>query len=247
MSDTSQYFKSSYGDQLAYKISDHNSEITLFFFGGYASAMTGTKATNLNNWTQKQKINLVRFDYSGHGESTGNFKDGTVTKWSSEAEEIFHRFKTKKNILVGSSMGGWISLLVLRKNFNDINGFIGIASAPDFTVSEWLKLSADEQKEFIKKGSILFPDDDYGAYEVSYKFVNDGFNNLLLDEEINIRCPIRLLHGKLDKVVPVSTSEKIIEKILSPDKNLIIIEDGDHSLSREKDLNILFQQIEYFI
>ena len=247
MSDTSQYFKSSYGDQLAYKISNHNSEITLFFFGGYASAMTGTKAINLNNWTQKQKINLVRFDYSGHGESTGNFKDGTVTKWSSEAGEIFHRFKTKKNILVGSSMGGWISLLVLRKNFNDINGFIGIASAPDFTVSEWLKLSADEQKEFIKKGSILFPDDDYGAYEVSYKFVNDGFNNLLLDKEINIRCPIRLLHGRLDKVVPVSTSEKIIEKILSPDKNLIIIEDGDHSLSREQDLNILFQQIEYFI
>ena len=247
MSDTSQYFKSSYGDTLAYKISNLNSEITLFFFGGYASAMTGTKATSLNNWAQKQKVNLVRFDYSGHGESEGCFKDGTVTKWSNEAEEIFHKFKTKKNILVGSSMGGWVSLLVLRKNLNDINGFIGIASAPDFTVNEWLKLSTDEQKEFIKKGSILFPDDDHGAYEVSYKFVNDGFNNILLDKEININCPIRLLHGRLDKVVPVSTSEKIIEKILSPDKNLIIIEDGDHSLSREQDLNILFQQIEYFI
>ena len=247
MSDTSQYFKSSYGDNLAYKISNLNSEITLFFFGGYASAMTGTKATNLNNWTQKQKVNLVRFDYSGHGESGGCFKDGTVTKWSNEAEEIFHKFKTKKNILVGSSMGGWVSLLVLRKNLNDINGFIGIASAPDFTVNEWLKLSTDEQKEFIEKGSILFPDDDHGAYEVSYKFVNDGFNNLLLDQEINISCPIRLLHGRLDKVVPVSTSEKIIEKVLSIDKDLIIIEDGDHSLSREQDLNILFKQIEYFI
>ena len=247
MSDTSQYFKSSYGDNLAYKISNLNSEITLFFFGGYASAMTGTKATSLNNWAQKQKVNLVRFDYSGHGESEGCFKDGTVTKWSNEAEEIFHKFKTKKNILVGSSMGGWVSLLVLRKNLNDINGFIGIASAPDFTVNEWLKLSIDEQKEFIEKGSILFPDDDHGAYEVSYKFVNDGFNNLLLDQEINISCPIRLLHGRLDKVVPVSTSEKIIEKVLSTDKDLIIIEDGDHSLSREQDLNILFKQIEYFI
>ena len=247
MSDTSQYFKSSYGDNLAYKISNLNSEITLFFFGGYASAMTGTKATSLNNWAQKQKVNLVRFDYSGHGESEGCFKDGTVTKWSNEAEEIFHKFKTKKNILVGSSMGGWVSLLVLRKNLNDINGFIGIASAPDFTVNEWLKLSANEQKEFIEKGSILFPDDDHGAYEVSYKFVNDGFNNLLLDQEINISCPVRLLHGRLDKVVPVSTSEKIIEKVLSIDKDLIIIEDGDHSLSREQDLNILFKQIEYFI
>ena len=104
-----------------------------------------------------------------------------------------------------------------------------------------------KQKEFIEKGSILFPDDDHGAYEVSYKFVNDGFNNLLLDQEINISCPIRLLHGRLDKVVPVSTSEKIIEKVLSTDKDLIIIEDGDHSLSREQDLNILFKQIEYFI
>ena len=247
MSDTSQYFKSSYGDKLAYKVSKMNSEITLFFFGGYASAMTGTKASSLSNWIQKQKVNLVRFDYSGHGESGGSFEEGTVTKWSNEAEEIFHKFKTKKNIFIGSSMGGWISLLVIQKNFNDIAGFIGIASAPDFTVSEWLKLSTDQQKEFIKKGSILFPDDDYGEYEVSYKFVNDGFNNILLDKVININCPIRLLHGRLDKVVPVSTSEKIIEKILSPDKNLIIIEDGDHSLSREQVLNFLFQQIELFI
>ena len=144
-------------------------------------------------------------------------------------------------------MGGWISLLVIKKNLNDINGFIGIASAPDFTISEWLKLSTNEQKEFKKRGSILFPDDDYGEYEVSYKFVNDGFNNVLLDKDININCPIRLLHGRLDKVVPLSTSEKIIEKVLSSDKDLIIIEDGDHSLSREQDLSILFQQIKYFI
>ena len=247
MSDTSQYFKSSYGDKLACKVSDVNSEITLFFFGGYASTMTGAKATSLSEWSQNQKVNLIRFDYSGHGESEGSFKEGTVTKWSDEAGEIFHKFKTKKNILIGSSMGGWISLLVIKKNLNDIDGFIGIASAPDFTIGEWLKLSANEQKEFKKRGSILFPDDDYGEYEVSYKFVDDGFNNVLLDKEININCPIRLLHGRLDKVVPLSTSEKIIEKVLSSDKDLIIIEDGDHSLSREQDLSILFQQIEYFI
>ena len=247
MSDTSQYFKSSYGDKLAYKVSNVDSEIALFFFGGYASAMTGTKATSLSEWSQNQKVNLIRFDYSGHGESEGSFKEGTVTKWSDEAGEIFKKFKTKKNILIGSSMGGWISLLVIKKNLNDINGFIGIASAPDFTIDEWLKLSTNEQKEFKKRGSILFPDDDYGEYEVSYKFVNDGFNNVLLDTEININCPIRLLHGRLDKVVPPSTSEKIIEKVLSSDKDLIIIEDGDHSLSREQDLSILFQQIEYFI
>ena len=246
MSDTSQYFKSSYSDKIAYKINQTKSETTIFFFGGYASTMTGTKATSLNQWTQKQKINFVRFDYSGHGESGGSFQDGTITKWLNEAEEVFHKLKTKKNIIIGSSMGSWISLLLTKKN-SDINGFVGIASAPDFTISQWLKLDANQQNEFIEKGSILFPDDDYGEYEVSYKFVNDGFNNVLLDKKIDISCPIRLLHGRLDKVVPFTVSEKIIEKVLSEDKDLKIIEDGDHSLSRESDLNILFEQIKYFI
>jgi len=246
MSDTSQYFKSSYSDKIAYKINQTKSETTIFFFGGYASTMTGTKATSLNQWAQKQKINFVRFDYSGHGESGGNFQDGTITKWLNEAEEVFHKLKTKKNIIIGSSMGSWISLLLTKKN-SDINGFVGIASAPDFTISQWLKLDANQQNEFIEKGSILFPDDDYGDYEVSYKFVNDGFNNVLLDKKIDISCPIRLLHGRLDKVVPFTVSEKIIEKVLSEDKDLKIIEDGDHSLSRESDLNILFEQIKYFI
>ena len=246
MSDTSQYFKSSYSDKIAYKINQTKSETTIFFFGGYASTMTGTKATSLNQWAQKQKINFVRFDYSGHGESGGSFQDGTITKWLNEAEEVFHRLKTKKNIIIGSSMGSWISLLLTKKN-SDINGFVGIASAPDFTISQWLKLDANQQNEFIEKGSILFPDDDYGEYEVSYKFVNDGFNNVLLDKKIDISCPIRLLHGRLDKVVPFTVSEKIIEKVLSEDKDLKIIEDGDHSLSRESDLNILFEQIKYFI
>ena len=246
MSDTSQYFKSSYSDKIAYKINQTKSETTIFFFGGYASTMAGTKATSLNQWAQKQKINFVRFDYSGHGESGGSFQDGTITKWLNEAEEVFHKLKTKKNIIIGSSMGSWISLLLTKKN-SDINGFVGIASAPDFTISQWLKLDANQQNEFIEKGSILFPDDDYGEYEVSYKFVNDGFNNVLLDKKIDISCPIRLLHGRLDKVVPFTVSEKIIEKVLSEDKDLKIIEDGNHSLSRESDLNILFEQIKYFI
>ena len=134
-----------------------------------------------------------------------------------------------------------------KKNLNHINGVIGIASAPDFIVEQWDKLSKNEQLEFKKTGSMFFPDPDHGDYEVSYKFVNDGFNNLLLNNEINIKCPIRLLHGKQDKVVPVNTSQRIIEKILSEDKDLIVIDDGDHSLSRIEDLNILFDQIEYLI
>ena len=144
-------------------------------------------------------------------------------------------------------MGGWISLIVTKKNLNHINGVIGIASAPDFIVEQWDKLSKNEQLEFKKRGSMFFPDPDHGDYEVSYEFVKDGFNNLLLNDEINIKCPIRLLHGKQDKVVPVNTSKRIIKKILSEDKDLIVIDDGDHSLSRIEDLNILFDQIEYLV
>ena len=247
MSDSSQYFMSSSNDKIAYKFNGLESDTTIFFFGGYASSMTGTKAISLQNWTLKKNLNFVRFDYSGHGESEGSFKEGTITKWSLEAEEIFNKFKNKKNIIIGSSMGGWISLIVTKKNLNHIHGVIGIASAPDFIVEQWDKLSKNEQLEFKKRGSMFFPDPDHGDYEVSYKFVNDGFNNLLLNNEINIKCPIRLLHGKQDKVVPVNTSQRIIEKILSEDKDLIVIDDGDHSLSRIEDLNILFDQIEYLV
>jgi len=247
MTDTTEFFKSLYSDKIAYKSNQLGANITVFFFGGYSSEMTGTKASNLSSWTQSKKLNFVRFDYSGHGQSSGSFNEGTITKWSDEANEVFNKFKTKKNILIGSSMGGWISLLVTLKNLDAVDSFIGIASATDWTVSEWNNLSLKEQENFKEKGSILYPDADYGAYEVSYNFINKSFNNLLLDKKINITCPVRLLHGRLDKVVPFSNSEKIINQIISQDKKLIIIEDGEHSLSRQSDLNILFNQIQEFI
>ena len=128
---------------------------------------------------QRKKIHLRRAK-GGSLISKGSFKEGTITKWSIEAEEIFNKFKNKKNIIIGSSMGGWISLIVTKKNLNHIHGVIGIASAPDFIVEQWDKLSKNEQLEFKKTGSMFFPDPDHGDYEVSYKFVNDGFNNLLL-------------------------------------------------------------------
>ena len=247
MSDTSQYFMSSFNERIAYRSNQLDSDTTIFFFGGYASCMTGKKASSLNDWSLNKNLNFIRFDYSGHGESEGNFREGTITKWSTEAEQVFNEFKNNKNILVGSSMGGWISLILAEKNLNSVNGFIGIASAPDFTVGEWDKLSNEEKTKFKESGLMMFPDPDYGDYEVSYKFVSDGFSNLLLNREIDVKCPISLLHGRQDKVVPLTTSERIIEKVLSDNKKLIIIDDGDHSLSRKEDLSILFSQIEYFI
>ena len=233
-------------EMLAYYFNDLKSDTTIFFFGGYSSDMTGTKATALNNWTESNGINYLRFDYSGHGESSGDFSKGTLSKWLGEAEFFFEKFKSKKNIIIGSSMGGWIALLTALKNI-DVNGIIGIASAPDFTKNEWDKLSETEKEEFKSNGSILFPDDDYGDYEVFYEFVKDGFQHEIMNDAIKITCPVRLLHGKLDKVIAYNVSERIIEQLSTSDKSLTIIEDGDHNLSRQEDLEILFTKIKELI
>ena len=141
-------------------------------------------------------------------------------------------------------MGGWISLIVAKRNPLTINGLIGIASAPDFVVGEWNRLSKEQKTQIKKDGKIIINWDKYSEdYTITYKFLEDGKKNMILHEPIKIKCPIRLLHGQLDQVVSFETSEKIINKIESENKQLKIIEDGDHSLSRDQDLKILFQTI----
>jgi len=248
MKNNIKYLKSSLNDEIAYCHDDMGSDISIFFFGGYSSDMTGTKATALSKWCLKNKYNFTRFDYSGHGHSSGEFEDGGITKWSVEANEIFQNFKNKKNIIIGSSMGGWISLLVAKKNIETIHGLVGIASAPDFVVGEWNRLSEDQKAKIKKEGKIIINWDDYeDDYVITYKFLEDGMKNMLLKNTIPITCPIRLLHGKLDNVVSTNVSQTIIEKIESKDKDLLIIDDGDHSLSRDSDLNLLFNKIEELI
>ena len=229
-------------EMLAYYFNDLQSDTTLFFFGGYSSDMTGTKATALNGWTESIGINYLRFDYSGHGQSSGDFSKGTLSKWISEAQLFFDKFKSKKNIVIGSSMGGWIALLTAIQS-KAIDGIIGIASAADFTKNEWDRISEKERDHLVSTGSIFFPDEDYGDFEVFYEFIKDGFQHEILNKPIKISCPVRLLHGKLDKVIPYNISEKIIKQLSNEDKSLTIIEDGDHSLSRQKDLEILFMTI----
>ena len=239
------YINSSFGEKIAYSKDDLKSQVTIFFFGGYSSSMDGTKATALSKWCIENNLNFLRFDYSGHGISNGSFEDGGISKWSTEASEIFEEFKTKKNIIVGSSMGGWISLIVTKEKSEHVNGLVGIASAPDFVVGEWDRLSEKQKKQIKSEGKIIINWDKYAEdYIITYKFLEDGKKNMLLTKPINICCPVRLLHGRNDQVVSFTTSEKIIELLDSKDKKLTIIEDGDHSLSRESDLYTLYKNIE---
>ena len=239
------YINSSFDEQIAYSKDDLKSQTTIFFFGGYSSSMDGTKATALSKWCIENKLNFLRFDYSGHGVSKGKFEDGGISKWSIEASEIFEKFKSNKNIIIGSSMGGWISLIVSKQKSNYVHGLVGIASAPDFVVGEWNRLSVEQKKQIKSEGKIIINWDKYAEdYTITYKFLEDGKKNMLLTKPINISCPVRLLHGRKDQVVHFTTSEKIIKLLESKNKKLTIIEDGDHSLSRESDLNTLYKNIE---
>ena len=234
-----------HGSKLSYnQITGKNFGIV--FLSGYGSDMQGKKVLFIEKWAKDNNHSFLRFDYSGHGQSSGNFGKGTLSKWLGEAKFFFEMFKSKRNIIVGSSMGGWIALLTALNN-KDVHGLIGIASAPDFTKNEWDRLSETEKEEFKSNGSILFPDDDYGDYEVFYEFVKDGFQHEILNDKIKITCPVRLLHGKLDKVIAYNVSEKIIEQLSTSDKSLTIIEDGDHNLSRQEDLEILFKKVKELI
>ena len=234
-----------HGSKLSYnQITGKNFGIV--FLSGYGSDMQGKKVLFIEKWAKDNNHSFLRFDYSGHGQSSGNFGKGTLSKWLGEAKFFFEMFKSKRNIIVGSSMGGWIALLTALNN-KDVHGLIGIASAPDFTKNEWDRLSETEKEEFKSNGSILFPDDDYGDYEVFYEFVKDGFQHEILNDKIEINCPVRLLHGKLDKVIAYNVSEKIIEQLSTSDKSLTIIEDGDHNLSRQEDLEILFTKVKELI
>ena len=145
------YINSSFNEKIAYSKDDLKSQTTIFFFGGYSSSMDGTKATALSKWCIENKFNFLRFDYSGHGVSKGRFEDGGISKWSIEAGEIFKKFKTDKNIIVGSSMGGWISLIVSKQKSNYVHGLVGIASAPDFVVGEWNRLSVNKKNKLSLK------------------------------------------------------------------------------------------------
>ena len=220
----------------------------IVFLHGFMSDLDGKKPNAFLKFAKKNKLSFLALEYSGHGKSSGKFTKGNITKWSYETSILIKKYVKKNNFtIIGSSMGSWIALLVALKEKQDVHGIVGIASATDFTAGEWNRLSKQEKIEFEKKGSILFPDNEYGDYEVSYVFVNDGLDNLLLQNKIELDCPIRLLHGRLDSVVPVSVSEKMIEQIQSKDKSIKIIEDGEHSLSRDQDLEILYIQIQGLI
>ena len=221
----------------------------IVFLGGFKSDMTGTKASTLDEFCHARGLAFLRFDYSGHGESSGDFLDGTISRWFADALAAFDRLTEGPQILVGSSMGGWIMLLVALARPERVRGLVGIAPAPDFTETLiWWNLSDADRERLLKDGKLEQPS-DYSAdpYVITKALIEDGRRHLLLNSKIGIDVPVRLLHGLADRDVPHLISVRLQQRLGVKDVVLSLIKDGDHRLSRPQDLARLCDAVEELV
>jgi pimeloyl-ACP methyl ester carboxylesterase len=221
----------------------------IVFLGGFKSDMTGTKASTLDDFCHTRGLGFLRFDYSGHGESSGDFLDGTISRWFADALAAFDRLTEGPQILVGSSMGGWIMLLVALARPERVTGLVGVAPAPDFTEALiWPSLSETDREKLARDGKLQQPS-DYSPepYVITRALIEDGRRNLLLDSTIDIDAPVRLLHGLEDRDVPHTVSLQLQAKLKSQDVIVQLIKDGDHRLSRPQDLARLCTAVEELV
>lgn len=218
----------------------------IVFLGGYASDMTGTKALALEAYARARGQGFLRFDYRGHGQSSGRFEDGTIGRWAADALAAFDALTDGPQILVGSSMGGWIALLVARARPERVAGLVGIAAAPDFTEDLMWAEFDDAQRATLERDRILRQPSEYSdqPYVVTMDLIEDGRNHLLLRAPIPIRVPVRLLQGMRDPDVPYRHALTLADRLESDDVQIRLIKDGDHRLSTERDLAILTETVD---
>ena len=224
----------------------HGKSPGVVFFGGFMSDMTGSKATTLEAFCSARGQAFLRFDYRGHGASSGVFEEGTIGCWADDALTAFDRLTEGPQILVGSSMGGWISLLTALKRRERVAGLVGVAAAPDFTEDlVWAALSTDHREVLAREGVIRQPSDySERPYSITHKLIEDGRRHLLLRSTIDFIGPVRLLHGMRDPDVPWQRSLRLADKLATSDVRVELIKDGDHRLSREQDLKLLCRTVE---
>ena len=207
---------------------------------GFMSDMNGSKALALEQHCQEQGLAFLRFDYMGHGNSSGNFADGTIGLWAQNALTAFDELTEGPQKIVGSSMGGWMMILTAVRRPERVAGLVGIAAAPDFTEDLLPKQLTEIQLSKIQEdGFVVIPSEYEIPYTITKKLLDDGTQHLVLRNEIPLDCPVRLLHGLEDTSVPWNTALKIKKMVRSKDVEVTLIKDGDHRLSREEDLEKL--------
>ncbi|GGF87374.1 alpha/beta hydrolase [Azorhizobium oxalatiphilum] len=223
----------------------------VIWLGGFKSDMTGTKAQALADWAEQRGQGFLRFDYSGHGASSGAFEDGTISQWAKEARAVLDATEGPQ-VLVGSSMGGWISLLLARalaaEGAKRLAGMVLIAPAPDFTHElMWESFPEAVKEEILAKGSYARPSDYGDPYVITRALIEDGRKNLVLGSPFAVGCPVRILQGAHDVDVPWRHAMRLVTCLAEDDVVFTLIKDGDHRLSRPQDIERLTATLDRFL
>ena len=237
----------SHNRKIAYQYYKGKSKIGFIFFGGFCSDMTGSKAQYIFKWCKNNKYECTLFDYSGHGKSSEDFINTSIKEWIEDALEILNTVPSNPQILIASSMGGWIALKISLISLAKIKGLVTIAAAPDFTKRLWQKeLNIKQKNEITKKGFTSIPSEyNSSGYIITKKLIEEGNKNLVLSNKKNIfTFPLKLIHGDKDLAVSWKESLKIFNKNNNEKSELIILKNGDHRLSNKKQLKKIVQIIQ---
>ena len=213
---------------------------TLIWCGGLKSDMEGSKALHLHGWAKSNERGFIRFDYFGHGQSSGDFIDGTMSRWAADIGTIQDQLCSGPVILIGSSMGGWAALLAALDSPAGVAGLVLINPAPDFTEKLIVASWSEAQIKALENDGVVYEPSGYDEpYAYSKALIQDGRKRQILDGPIELSCPVRILQGYEDSVVPWTHSKQLIDKLTSKNVTYTLVSGGDHSLSRQGDLKLI--------
>ena len=242
------YIKISNSRKIRYLTNYYRKNLYIIFLHGFMSDLEGDKPLNFLKFCKRKKLGFLGMEYSGHGKSFGKFTNGNISQWSNQVKLIIRKIVKNNNfILVGSSMGAWLSLCQFKFFNKQIKGFLGIGSAPEFLERlMWKKFTKKMKKETRKNGIYNLK---YGNYEypITYQLIKDGRKNKVLNKKFKSKIPVTMIHGSKDEVVPVAFSKKILKLFSNAQKSIIIIKNGDHSLSSKKNLKKINLELEKII
>jgi len=231
------FLKISSSKKIRYLINKYKKKPYVVFLHGFMSDLEGDKPKKILKYCNKKKIGFLALEYSGHGKSSGTFTRGNISKWTNEVKILIKKLINKnKFILIGSSMGSWISLNQFNFFHNQILGFLGIGSAPEFLENLiWKKFNNKMKNEIKKKGIYYLKHGSY-EYPITYQLIKDGRKNKILNKKILNKIHVTMIHGEKDEVVPVSYSKKVLKIFKNSNKKLLVIRNGNHSLSSKRNL-----------
>ena len=249
------YLKISKTKKLRYLVNYYEKKLYIIFLPGFMSDINGEKPTAFKKYAKKNKLGFLAIEYSGHGKSSGEFTRGNISEWSNDVTSSIKKI-VKKNwfILIGSSMGAWISLNQFKYFKNQIKGFVGIGSAPEFLEKlMWKKFPKKIKHEIISKGISTIkhgdPNNKQKQYEypITYQLIKDGRKNKVLSKKISLRINVTMFHGQKDEAVPVSFSRKVLALFTKAKKRIVVIKNGDHSLSNKKSLKRITSELDRIV